>query len=141
MYNSEQARRANARRTEMYSARFLESLEPSEHVFDVIHAAVKIGVFKQSSDKVLAWAKKQPVLETIVLFGLHTLITKCRKRAKCGPNGVRNRRKRDNSRTQRIIKKAKQFDRIVELLDHKPVGAKVLGDCKRSDLLRAAAEA
>ena len=37
--------------------------------------------------------------------------------------------------------KAKNFDRIVEMLDHKAVGNKLLGDCTRSDLLRAAVAA
>lgn len=36
--------------------------------------------------------------------------------------------------------KVKAFDRIVEMLDHHIVNGKPLGDCRRSDLLRAAME-
>lgn len=37
--------------------------------------------------------------------------------------------------------KVEAFDRIVEMLDHMKVGNKLLGDCTRADLLRAAVQA
>lgn len=37
--------------------------------------------------------------------------------------------------------KAKSFDRIVEMLDLKMVGNKLLGDCTKADLIRAAVDA
>lgn len=36
--------------------------------------------------------------------------------------------------------KAESFDRVVEMLDHTRVGNKLLGDCTKADLLRAAVE-
>jgi len=46
---------------------------------------------------------------------------------------------RGREHVNNVVAKSVSFDRIVEMLDHYDVEGKLLGDCTRSDLLRAAA--
>lgn len=51
------------------------------------------------------------------------------------------KKRREKEKQKVIVRKAKAFDRLIERLDHQYVGGKLLGDCTRADLLRAAQNA
>lgn len=128
-----------------------------------IYAQWRTAKLLASSEKeqlrlIRAQIKLNPELEDVLLlagaFRLMGIWAHQFKPAKSAEERERERIKREqrNQAFKRFAQedeiktaKAENFDRIVEMLDHKRViyggGSKILGDCTKADLLRAAVEA
>lgn len=87
-----------------------------------------------------SWVLKlpEPLKNEIVLIGLSAVLRKAKFQARFGKTGIRKQRNIAKVYGRVKAEKARSFDRIVEMLDHLDVNGKVLGDCTRADLLRAA---
>lgn len=152
------ARAANPEKSRAYSrsraARRLGLLEfrhadvPSEALFDETWSAAKINTFLQKPDKIATWAltRTHDLRDEIVLFGIAAVLRILRRNSTAASSSAlvlaREASKRDGVRRLRAyIDGSKQFSRIVEMLDAHQVDGKMLGDCTKGDLLRAAAAA
>lgn len=115
-------------------------LPVSEELFMITRDALKDGKLTSLADAP-RWLRRLPAhlqheaaqhalrrVAGVVRTGYATSATYERMNAR--HNAVVNASRRQKERA---------FDRIVEMLDHKLVGDKKLGDCRRTDLLRAAA--
>lgn len=116
----------------------------SSNLYARLKEAGRISVFLQPPPEVLTWVSRLPASERdeIVLIGLSVAIRQTRSMLKTG--GVNARARANTAKTEKNrvrIGKARAFDRVVEKLDHERVGDKLLGDCTKADLLRAAVSA
>lgn len=112
----------------------------TEELFSEMKSIAGIGGLQQQPEQILAWIKKLPQVfqDEIMIRGYVVCLQRTKVRAQRGLKGQEARNKQNAILLKNQIEKSKQFDRIVEMLDHEMVGDKLLGDCTKADLLRAA---
>lgn len=132
----------NKKVIERYAGCYRAPFEVSEGLRAHVKVAVSVGVFRQNEAALTAWFNSQPepIKSEIALYGMSQVLIRVKARDLKGPAPALAASRHDKKVATRVREKAKAFDRIVELLDHLDVNGKVLGDCTRADLLRAAVQ-
>lgn len=121
---------------------------PSQKLFEICRDAARIKVFLQSPDELLGWCNRldKHLKDELLLHGLARILGRMRLKPTAGTAAslladIARHTARTNSGAQKIREKARQFGRIVEMLDAHMVDGQLLGDCTKGDLLRAASAA